>query len=125
MKTLLLILILIAGIPLALASEPGPMVTVTDASGAKVCSIKSDGTPDVKPGSETTCILLLAKRLIAAKQTAEYWHTAFDAALAAQAKERADAASKAAADAIKASCAGEIKPEGREFVCVAKPEAAK
>ncbi len=56
-----------------------------------------------------------------AKLTSTYWHAAFDALQAAQAKERADAAMQAAADAIKASCAGEIRPEGRDFVCVPKP----
>ncbi len=60
-----------------------------------------------------------------AKLTSAYWHAAFDASQAQAAKEKADAAVREAADAIKASCAGEVKAEGREFVCVPKPEATK
>jgi hypothetical protein len=57
-----------------------------------------------------------------AKLTSAYWHAAFDASQAQATKEKADLAVQQAADAIKASCAGEIRPEGRDFVCVPKPE---
>ncbi len=60
-----------------------------------------------------------------AKLTSAYWHAAFDSLQAAQMKEKADVAMQQAADAIKASCPGEIRPEGRDFICVPKPEGSK
>jgi len=69
------------------------------------------------------------KTSIDAKLTSAYWHAAFDASQAQAVKEKADAEVQRAADAIKASCAGEVQPSGRDFVCVikadTKPEAPK